>query len=112
MLGALRGFNAPSFSLRQHSWRGQPPAPLGHDPEGKILGILGMGGIGANLALKAQALGMEVMYHNRRQLGPSEEAGARYVSFEELLRGSDVLSVNLPLNVICSSPPPLRLMNK
>ncbi|KAF5014493.1 hypothetical protein F66182_14497, partial [Fusarium sp. NRRL 66182] len=33
--------------------------PLGHDPEGKVLGILGMGGIGRNLKKKAEAFGMK-----------------------------------------------------
>lgn len=58
-----------------------------------------MGGIGQNLARKAQALGMQVVYHNRHRLAESEEGGARWVGWEELLRGVDVLSVNLPLNV-------------
>lgn len=58
-----------------------------------------MGGIGQNLARKAQALGMSVVYHNRRKLEEGEEGGARWVVWEEVLRGSDVLSVNLPLNV-------------
>lgn len=100
LLSALRGFNAPLLSLRQKQWRGHPqPAPLGHDPQGKTLGILGMGGIGKNLARKAEALGMNIVYHNRWKMKEEEESGgARYVGFEELLRESDVVSVNLPLN--------------
>lgn len=86
-------------ALRQGSWRGNPPPPLGHDPEGKTLGILGMGGIGRNMKKKAEAFGMEVVYHNRRPLSEEMAGGARYVEFEELLGQSDVLSLNLPLNV-------------
>lgn len=41
---------------------------------------------------------MKVQYHNRRQLDPKQEDGAKYVSFEELLSSSDVLSLNLALN--------------
>ena len=41
---------------------------------------------------------MKIQYHNRTQLSASEESGARYVSFEELLKTSDVLSLNLALN--------------
>lgn len=44
MLGALRQAHISYTALRQGKWRGG--APLGHDPKGKTLGILGMGGIG------------------------------------------------------------------
>ena len=98
-IGALRGYNIPMTALRKNNWRGDPLPPLGHDPEGKTLGILGMGGIGRNLAQKMAVFGMRVIYHNRHKLDHKEEAGASYVSFEELLKESDVLSLNLPLNV-------------
>lgn len=109
LLGALRLFNAPLHSLRGGSWRGgRPPPPLGHDPEGKVLGILGMGGIGRELKKKADgALGMTVQYHNRHELDPDLTAGAKYVSFKELLATSDVISLNLPLNVSCDPLPDL-----
>lgn len=82
-------------ALRQGDWRGQQPAALGHDPQGKVLGILGMGGIGRNMSVKAAAFGMSTIYHNRRKI---EGETIEYVSFEDLLRRSDVLSLNLPLN--------------
>lgn len=99
ILGALRNFNAGMTALREGKWRGSPAPPLGHDPEGKVLGILGMGGIGRNLKKKAEAFGMKVIYHNRRKLSDEMSAGAQYVSFDELLSTSDVISLNLPLNV-------------
>ncbi|KAF2667513.1 glyoxylate reductase [Microthyrium microscopicum] len=98
ILGALRGFNAGMLALRQGDWRGRKLPPLGHDPQGKTLGILGMGGIGRNLKKKADGFGMKTIYHNRNRLEPDMEAGAEYVSFEQLLTTSDVLSLNLPLN--------------
>lgn len=85
--------------LREGNWRGNPAAGLGHDPQRKVLGILGMGGIGRNLKRKAEAFGMKVTYHNRRQLSEELSEGAQYVTFEELLSTSDVISLNLPLNV-------------
>lgn len=63
-----------------------------------MLGILGMGGIGRATAQRAKAFGMKIQYHNRRQLPASEEDGAKYVTFDELLATSDVLSLNLSLN--------------
>ncbi|KAJ5679462.1 Phosphoglycerate dehydrogenase [Penicillium macrosclerotiorum] len=98
IIGALRNFNSGMHFLRQGKWRGQPSTPLGHDPEGKVLGILGMGGIGRNLKKKAEAFGMKVIYHNRRPLTEELSGGAQYVTFDELLSTSDVLSLNLPLN--------------
>lgn len=58
-----------------------------------------MGGIGRNMKKKTDALGMKCIYHNRNPLSNELAAGAKYVSFDELLAQSDVLSLNLPLNV-------------
>lgn len=41
---------------------------------------------------------MRVIYHNRNRLSPALEEGACYVSFDQLLAQSDVLSLNLSLN--------------
>jgi len=41
---------------------------------------------------------MKAIYHNRNPLSEEMAGGAKYVSFEELLAQSDVLSLNLPLN--------------
>ena len=93
--------NSPQalFNARKPEWRGNPPPPFGHDPQGKVLGILGMGGIGRNLMKKAAAFGMTIQYYNRSKLSDELSGGAKYVSFDELLATSDVLSLNLPLNV-------------
>lgn len=100
ILAALREFNNGIMAIRKGTWTGLlPPEPLGHDPEGKVLGILGLGGIGRCLQRKMAVFGMsKVIYHNRTPLSEEEAAGAEYVSFHELLAKSDVLSLNLPLN--------------
>lgn len=97
ILGALRGFNSGMMALRERQWRGKPLPALGHDLEGKLLGILGMGGIGRNLRDKAQAFRMRVQYFNRNRLSPELERGAEYVDFDHLIQTSDVISLNLPL---------------
>ncbi|EEU45635.1 uncharacterized protein NECHADRAFT_41786 [Fusarium vanettenii 77-13-4] len=96
MLGALRGFNQSIMTLRSGSWRGNPSPPLGHDPEGKTLGIIGCGGIGRNMAKKAAAFGMKVIYYNRTKSDDITEA--EYVSLDDLLGSSDVIAISLPLN--------------
>jgi lactate dehydrogenase-like 2-hydroxyacid dehydrogenase len=65
-----------------------------------------MGGIGRNMAKKALAFGMTIRYHNRKPLGKEieKECQAEYRGFEDLLQESDVLSLNLPLNVSFRCP--------
>ncbi|KAL2220789.1 putative NAD-dependent D-isomer specific 2-hydroxyacid dehydrogenase [Thermoascus aurantiacus ATCC 26904] len=96
MIGALRQAYIPLTAIRAGQWQGK--TPLGHDPQGKVLGILGMGGIGREVANRARAFGMKIQYHNRSRLPPELEGDATYVSFDELLANSDVLSLNLALN--------------
>jgi lactate dehydrogenase-like 2-hydroxyacid dehydrogenase len=111
LIGALRNFPIGMSALRAGEWRGNTLPRLGHDPQGKVLGILGMGGIGRNVATKARAFGMKIRYYNRNRLAPELEDGAEYVSFEELLAESDVLSLNLPLNVGLIPFPPACVLH-
>lgn len=99
IIGCFRNYNVSMHALRENKWRGDPPPSLGHDPEGKTLGILGLGGIGRNLASKMRGFNMKIIYHNRNRLTEKDEDGAKYVGFEDLLKQSDVLSINVPLNV-------------
>ena len=71
---------------------------LGVSLYGKTLGIIGMGRIGLALAKRAIACGMKIVYNNRKQLSQEQEQeyNATYVSFDDLLRTSDFISVNAP----------------
>jgi len=65
---------------------------------GKQLGIVGLGEIGRELALRAVALGMRVVYSQRTRLPVEVERQyqATFVSLEELLATSDFISLHLP----------------
>ena len=97
LLGCLRRIQVPCNALRADRWRGE--MELGFDPEGKTLGILGMGEIGSELAKRAVPFGMHIQYHNRTSLSADKiPKGAQYVSFEQLLRASDIISIHVPSN--------------
>jgi len=72
---------------------------LGSGLRGKLLGIVGLGGIGRRVAERARAFGMEIAYHSRHPV-PAEieaELGAERLSLEQLLARADVVSLHCPL---------------
>lgn len=73
---------------------------FGMDLKGKTLGIVGMGRIGRAMARRAAGFGMQIVYFSRNRVDPEVEAevGARFVSFDELLAASHVVSLHCPLN--------------
>lgn len=103
LLAALRRAWKPQSAVRAGAW--DSTRPLGRDPKGLTLGILGMGGIGVATAKRAAAFGLKLQYHNRVPVNnlakeSLEVYGAMptYVSFEELIRTSDIISIHLPLS--------------
>jgi glyoxylate reductase len=76
-----------------------PTWMLGRRVSGKRLGIIGMGRIGQAVARRAKAFGMQIHYHNRRQVSPhiAQELDATYWdSLDQMLSRMDVISVNCP----------------
>jgi glyoxylate reductase len=67
---------------------------------GSVFGALGMGEIGRELARRAACFGMKVLYYQRHRMSAGDESAipAEYVSFHDLLRQSDFVALNLPLN--------------
>jgi glyoxylate reductase len=72
---------------------------LGSSLQGRLLGIVGLGGIGRRVAQRARAFGMRIAYHSRHP-APAEveaELGAERMPLERLLAEADVLSLHCPL---------------
>jgi glyoxylate reductase len=70
---------------------------LGGDVTGATLGLIGPGRIACAVAERAKGFRMRILYHGRRKSPEMEELGGREVSFDELLRESDFVSVHVPL---------------
>jgi len=64
---------------------------------GKVLGIIGRGQTGQGLASIAQAMGMKVLFSERKGTPPSE-LRAGYVPFLEMIESADIISIHCPLN--------------
>lgn len=100
LLATMRNISGANLGLRQNpDFKWGVMENLGNTLMGKRLGIVGMGNIGQAIARRALAFGMEVVYYNRSRLSPEIEQRyeAKYLSFENLLRTSDAISLNVPL---------------
>jgi glyoxylate reductase len=71
---------------------------LGSSIQNQTLGILGMGQIGIATALRAKSFGMKIIYTRRNRLDEKieKELSAQYVSLDELLQQSDIVSLHCP----------------
>ena len=81
-------------AMKQGKWQRMLAMGL----SGKIIGLIGFGGIGQEVARRAGAFGMRVLYYSRRRRMTEEKMlGAEYVELEQLLRESDFVSLHCPL---------------
>lgn len=85
--------------LRAGKFKGWGPLMyLGGDVTGRTLGVVGAGRIGHHMALRSRGFQMRVLYADEFvNTGLEKEIGAQKVSFEELLRESDFVSLHVPL---------------
>lgn len=76
-----------------------PTMLLGCDVYSKVLGLVGMGRIGAAVARRASGFSMKVVYFDVNRLSEDEEKalGVHYTDFETLLGISDFISIHVPL---------------
>ena len=88
-------------TMRSGQWSGWGPLQfIGGDIKGKTLGIVGAGRIGTETALMSRGFNMKVLYTSssgRKNGVLDAELNAELVSFDELLRQSDYISIHAPL---------------
>jgi phosphoglycerate dehydrogenase-like enzyme len=95
ILAAARRIVDESGSVRAGGWQTSVGPQLG----GTVLGVLGLGRIGSRVAQVGKAFGMDIIAWSAN-LTPeaAEEAGATYVSKDELFSHADVLTIHLVLS--------------
>jgi D-3-phosphoglycerate dehydrogenase len=91
MMACCRDLAGMDRNIRAGTWQPQE----GVQVLDKTLGVIGYGGIGAEVARIAAGMGMQVIAWNRN---PRPDAGVAMVALDELLQRSDVISLNLTLN--------------
>ena len=67
--------------------------------QGKRVGLVGFGNIGSKVCKMVQAFGAEVQYYDKYRISSDKEKeiGVKYISFEDLLKTSDIVSIHVPL---------------
>lgn len=71
---------------------------LGQIIKGKKVGVVGTGKIGLRVMELLKAFGAEILAYNRSEKDKAKDLGAKYVSLEELLKESDIVTIHLPQN--------------
>ena len=99
MLTVYRKILEHTDSLRKGAWSKNTYLNSSFSLFGKLVGIVGGGNIGRQVAAKVQAFGAEVQYYDAFRLPEEmeEKCGMKYVSLEELIRTSDVVTLHVPL---------------
>jgi D-3-phosphoglycerate dehydrogenase len=91
MMAACRDLARMDRNIRAGTWATREGVQL----FGKTLGVIGLGGIGAEVARIAKGVGMQVIGWNRTKRA---EANVPTIELDDLLQRSDVISINLTLN--------------
>jgi phosphoglycerate dehydrogenase-like enzyme len=97
MLAVFRRLIRLDAAVRSGAWR--TDEPVLHELRGKRVGLVGLGLIGREVALRLAAFQCEVSYFAPHKLSVEDEQalGVGYVEFDDLLRSSDVVSLHVPL---------------
>ena len=94
ILGLYRNMKQEIDNMFQGYWQ----TTIGFELKGKMLGIIGLGKIGTQVAKIAKAFGMEVCaWSENLNLSHANEVGVLPMSKEDLLKNSDIITIHLVL---------------
>ncbi len=92
ILGLLRNMKQEVDNMFQGYWQ----TTIGFELKGKLLGLIGLGKIGTQVAKVAKAFGMEVCaWSENLNLTHANEIGVLPMSKEDLLKNADVISIHV-----------------
>jgi D-3-phosphoglycerate dehydrogenase len=95
MLAASRFVTKGDAIVKNNGWE----LLIGHELKNKVLGIMGLGAIGKEVAKRAKGFGMKILaYDVFQNLQYAREYNIQYVTKEELLSKADFVSVCMALN--------------
>lgn len=101
LLDLCNAVHTHHLAVQAGEWVSSPDFYFSKGPQtelaGKTLGIVGYGTIGAKVAEIGKALGMKILAYRRTPSTELPFADFRYVSLQELLAQSDVVSLHCPL---------------
>ncbi|MEJ2861983.1 NAD-dependent formate dehydrogenase [Actinomycetospora flava] len=99
ILALVRNFVPAHTEARNGGWDVAKVVAPSHDLEGKTVGIVGLGAIGARTALRLKGFDVEMLYYanHRRTAGEEASLGVRYARLDTLVERSDVICLALPL---------------
>ena len=95
----VRNFVPAHAEARDGGWDVAAISAPAHDLEGKTVGIVGLGAIGARTALRLKGFDVRMLYYANHRRSPADEEtlGVRYARLDTLVAESDVICLALPL---------------
>ena len=97
MTSLARNIPAANYSIKRGEWKRSEYT--GVELNKKVLGVIGVGRIGSEVARRARAMGMETIgYDPYISAENAGKIGIKMVAFEDLLKQSDFITLHLPLN--------------
>jgi len=95
ILAGARHLVGESNSIRAGGWQ----TSIGHELDGRILGVLGLGNVGGQVARIGRAFGMKIIAWSKNLTAEAAEAvGAELVTKNGLFRRADIVTVHLILS--------------
>jgi phosphoglycerate dehydrogenase-like enzyme len=95
ILASARHLVGESNSIRAGGWQ----TSIGHELDGRVLGVLGLGNVGGQVARIGRAFGMKIIAWSKNLTAEAAAAvGAELVTKDELFRRADVVTIHLILS--------------